>query len=437
MAVGLYATRILIQEAQALLARLARVKALALHETMVPAAALSPFAQIAIERHLVQGRRDVYEMVNRFLKWLDGPNGMQSSPSEAQRRFTLVRLKFNMMLAQFDLFSDALSQRSEHETGVWLAGLDALASDALTFPPYYQAPAVVCYLDRGIGAAIRRARTRLPGGGESPTAIIRVPRERMVGSGIASSLVHEVGHQAAALLNLVSSLRPLLHEMFRADGMGDWSPWRFWERWISEIVADYWSIARIGVGSTLGLIAVMSVPRAFAFRINMDDPHPVPWLRVKLSCGLGRALYPHPQWARLAALWETLYPLHGLDKQRRQLLSVLEKSIPDFVDLLIHHRPKALQGNSLSEAMDLEARQPSRLRTQFDTWLSRSSKIRTASPSMVFAVIGQAKADGRIEPQAESRVVGDMLTHWALRGALNASAICRAAAQPPVPTPLS
>ena len=66
-----------------------------------------------------------------------------------------------------------------------------------------------------IGAAIRRARTRLPGGGENPVAIVRVPRERMVGTGIASSLVHEVGHQAAALLDLVNSLRPILKGLQR------------------------------------------------------------------------------------------------------------------------------------------------------------------------------------------------------------------------------
>ena len=38
--------------------------------------------------------------------------------------------------------------------------------------------------------------------------MIRIPRERMIGYGIASSLVHEVGHQGAALLGLVESLRP-------------------------------------------------------------------------------------------------------------------------------------------------------------------------------------------------------------------------------------
>ncbi|MGH8614458.1 MAG: hypothetical protein ACREYF_21165 [Gammaproteobacteria bacterium] len=53
------------------------------------------------------------------------------------------------MLSQFDLFADALTQRSEHETGVWLSGLDVVAADALSLPDYYPSPPVVCYLDHG------------------------------------------------------------------------------------------------------------------------------------------------------------------------------------------------------------------------------------------------------------------------------------------------
>jgi len=45
------------------------------------------------------------------------------------------------------------------------------------------------------------------GGGENPVAIVRVPRERMVGNGIASSLVHEVGHQARRCSIWWTSLR--------------------------------------------------------------------------------------------------------------------------------------------------------------------------------------------------------------------------------------
>lgn len=194
MATDPFAPWMLVQEARALLTRLARVKPFALYEPMVPAAGLSPLAQTAIERHLAEGRRELRGRVRGFLEWLHGPEGQRAAPAEQQRRFTFLRLRFNAVLSQFDLFADVLTQRSEHETGVWLSGLDVVAADALSLPDYYPSPSVVCYLDRGVGAAIRRARTRLPGGGDNPVAIIRVPRERMVGSGIASSLVHEVGH---------------------------------------------------------------------------------------------------------------------------------------------------------------------------------------------------------------------------------------------------
>ena len=242
MPVGFSATSLLDQEARALLTRLDRIKPFALIEPMVAAAGISPLAQTAIEEYLIQGRRELRRLIGAYLQWLRGRAGARSTVAMAQRRFSLLRLKFNLSLGQFDLFSDVLTQRSEHDNGVWLAGLDAVAADALTMPGYYDSPAVICYLDRGVGAAIRRARTRLPGGGTSPVAIIRVPRERMVGSGIASSLFHEVGHQAAALLDLVNSLGQVLRGMqsVRSQAL----PWQLWERWISEIVADLFSVGR-------------------------------------------------------------------------------------------------------------------------------------------------------------------------------------------------
>ena len=257
------------------------------------------------------------------------------------------------MVTHFDMFDNVITQRSESDTGLWLSGLDVLSADALRMRhEYYQAPPVICYLDRGVGAAIRRARTRMPGGGDNPVAIIKVPRERMVGSGIASSLVHEVGHQAAALLDLVESLRPVLDDLGQRS-LADQEAWQLWKRWISEIVADFWSIARVGIASTLGLMGVVSLPRAFVFRVNTDDPHPTPWIRVKLSASIGNALYPQPAWGRLADLWEAYYPLKRLSPLQARLLPMLEKTIPALVAVLVNHRPHALQGSSLSDALDL------------------------------------------------------------------------------------
>jgi hypothetical protein len=418
-----YAHWMLDQEARALLARLARVKPFVLSEPMVLAASLLPAAQIAIERFLANGRRELKERVQDFLRWLHA-DGKQASPEEIQRRFVFLKLRFNAVLSQLELFHQVIGQRSESEQGVWLSGLDVVAADALALPEYYEAPPVICYLDRGIGGAIRRARTRMPGGGENPVAVIRVPRERMIGSGIASSLIHEAGHQAAALLGLVPSLEQVLRAKQQAVRVS--TAWRLWERWISEVVSDFWSVARVGVVSTLGLIGVVSLPRPFVFRINVDDPHPTPWIRVKLSCAIGDGLYPHPQWQRVAKLWESFYPTAGLDDERQALLARLQESLPEFVAVLINHRPNTLRGRSLREALNVEQRTPSRLAALFDAWNKTPPQMYRAPPSLVFAALGQAKADGGLSPEDESDLLAKLLTFWAMRSTLDTSAYCAA-----------
>ena len=192
------------QEARAIQDRLRRVPAFAVNETMVMAAMPSPVAQAAIDRFLQHEGAELRREIDRFRSWLRG--AAAADPAEMQRRFAILRVRFNLALGNFDLFSDALTQRSETD-GVLLSGLDVAASDGLRVAGRpFEDPPLLCYLDRGPGGAIRRARTRLPGNRSNPVALIRVPRERMVGHGIASSLMHEVGHQGAALLGLVASL---------------------------------------------------------------------------------------------------------------------------------------------------------------------------------------------------------------------------------------
>lgn len=424
MPVSRFASWMLEQEARALLTRLGHVKPLAMQESMLPAASLLPEAQTAIEQFLAEGRLHLRALVLQFLAWLRSPAATQSNDQMAQRSFTSLRLRFNRVLTHFDVFENVVTQRSENETGVWLSGLDVVSADALHLRErFFQAPPIVCYLDRGMGGAIRRSRTRLPGGGDNPVAIIKVPRERMVGSGIASSLVHEVGHQAAALLSLVESLRPLL----RARGQSKQSSapaWRLWERWVSEIVADLWSVARVGIASTLGLMGVVSLPRPFVFRVNLNDPHPSPWIRVKLSAALGQALYPQPAWNQLAALWQSYYPLSGLGTELRNVFLQLEQAIPELVSLLIHHRPRALRGRSLAEALDTDELQPSRLRVHLERWRLSPQQMYQTRPIVVLAAIGQGRIDGKITPEEESTVIGKLLSHWALWSTLQAAAGC-------------
>jgi len=423
------ALRLLEQEARALLTRLELVKPFALNNTMVLAASVPIPAQAAIEAYLASGRRKLAGMVNAFIQWLRSDRALRIPISRVQRRFAFLRLRFNAVLTQFDIFAAVMTQRSQSEIGVWLSGLDVASADAISIPGgYYAAPPIVCYLDRGHGAAIRRARTRLPGGGQNPVAVIRIPRERMVGSGIASSLVHEVGHQAAALLDLVNSLRPVLRG-FQTTPSPDRIAWKLWERWISEIVADFWSVAKIGIGSTVGLMGVVSLPRVFVMQIDVNDPHPTPWIRMRLSCTFGKVLYPDAQWDTLLQIWESFYPVEDLAPGHRRLFSLLEGTMPAFVNLLASHRPAKLRGKSLRDALEVDSRQPARLREMFRAW-KRSERLKySILPTLAFAVIGQARADGEISPEQESSVVARLLTQWALRSSLDASAVCASLAQ--------
>src|SRR5262245_37874711 len=104
MIIDSHAKRLLALEARALLTRLARVKSFALQESMLPAAALLPAAQSAIEKFLVGGRRELRRLIHAYLRWLAQPDGTRATTAQAQRRFTFLRLKFNIVLTQFDMF---------------------------------------------------------------------------------------------------------------------------------------------------------------------------------------------------------------------------------------------------------------------------------------------------------------------------------------------
>jgi len=403
-------------EAHGLLVRLGQIRPFVMHETMVLAAALPPEAQWRIEKFLHAGRMELRERILDFLQWLHG-EGRDASPAEQQRRFVHIRLLFNVVLSQFDLFTEVVTQRSEHSTGIWLSGLDLLAQDALRANvPAQPDTRLVVYLARGAGAAIRRANTRLPGGKPNPVGIIRLPRERMIGSGIASSLIHEVGHQGAAHLDLVRTLRAELDaRAAREPG----KPWCTWSLWISEIVADLWSVGKAGITSTIGLLAVVSLPRYFVFRRSPTDPHPMPYLRVLISAAMGQALYPHPQWEELAAVWRAMYPLQGLEPEHRHWIRECEEHIGDFVRVLIGHRTARTGGEPLATIWPLRQRQPARLLQLHEQWGENTGLMARQPPSLVFAVIGQARAADRIDAEQESSLLSDLLTIWAVRGSLD------------------
>ncbi len=413
MARPVFATQFLVNEALSLKSRLDTMRPFALNSPMVAAACISDPALKGITDLMVKNNKELRARIETFINLLLSKAGQELSTEEAQGRFSILKLRFNAMLDQLDIFANVVTQRAEHETGVWMAGLDVLATDALRLrPKVYDAPEVVCFVTRGHGAAIRRARTRLPGGDENPVAVVQVPRERLISSGIASSLIHEVGHQGAALLDLVATLRTDIRHAQAASANKE--AWGLYNDWISEIIADFWAMAHLGIGATLGLISVVSLPRYFMFRVRPGDPHPFPWIRVKLSLAFGKALYPHAQWERFEKLWARMYPLDKLDAKSQSTIHALNATMPAFTQLLANHRPPRLNGKRLADIFPSRTRQPAHLQFLFNTWKFAPERMNNAAPSLVFAVMGQAHADMNISALAESKVLSKWLTQWAM-----------------------
>jgi hypothetical protein len=407
-----YSFEYLKNEADSLLTRLNQVQPFSMTMPMVKGASVSAraFKEIVdlLENEKTALRKNIYKFIDRIKKF----QSLGTDEKPLQATFTILKLRFNDILDQLDIFADVLSQRAENDTGIWLAGLDVLAEDGLqAVKPFTDIPELMVYLDRGHGAAIRRARTRLPGGDENPVAIIQVPRERLVGSGIASSIIHEVGHQVASLLNLVPSISAVLAR--KTEEGRNVKAWQYFNRCISEIISDVWALGHLGVSATMGLMGVVTLPRYFQFRLDMNDPHPAPYLRVQISCWFGKRLYPHPQWDRLWHMWNAFYPRDGLDAESQQILDVIERELEPFIEIVMTHSTKEMQGQTLMQLFAVTERQPDKLLQLYQLWKTRKISLHTMPPTLVFAVLGQAKAQLKINAGMESQVLTHQLRHWA------------------------
>jgi hypothetical protein len=106
-----------------------------------------------------------------------------------------------------------------------------------------------------------------------------------------------------------------------------------------------------------------------------------------------------------------------------------------MADLMASHRSPALQGHQLGELMPLGERRPEQLLALHRSWGDDLGVLARQSPTLVFAVLGQARAMGRIDPAEEGQLLSDVLTAWAVRSSLDV--IERDALPTPLPAGLA
>ena len=176
-------------------------------------------------------------------------------------------------------------------------------------------------------------------------------------------------------------------------------------------------------------MSVVSLPKAFVMHFSADGVHPTPWIRVKISAAIGACLYPDLQWQRLAAVWESLYPLENATASDAAAFRALDRVIPRFAQVLCGYRPQRLGGMTLAQVLPIADRTPAQLRMLWQKHRRQPHTLSRLSPSVACAVLGQAKFDGWLAAPDEVALLRRLLRFWALQSTIDAREVC-AQAQP-------
>ena len=76
--------------------------------------------------------------------------------------------------------------------------------------------------------------------------------------------------------------------------------------------------------------------------------------------------------------------------------------MPDFITVLVNHRPALLRGRTLGEVLTSAHLHRTALLARYAQWETDTTQMAKAPPTLAFAVLGQARASGRLAPSARA-----------------------------------
>jgi len=273
----------------------------------------APAAWAALERYIgAQVRQRLTAIAAALAREADGLAAAVAgaSAADAERlRARLLDLRRRYIQAEtvIDFYAEAVNHRTTPRLSSRLRALDNIAVDSMQVilrPLGIEAPPVLTYLDKGLGASILRAGVRLwDSGALSPAAAIKITRHNLPRP---TSLIHETGHQVAHLVGWNAELAAVL-----AETLASASPVAAaaWHDWASEVAADVHAFVLLGYSPIPALATVVDGTTEQVFGMPFGDPHPFGWLRVLFNVELCRSWYGSGPWDELAAAWTQRHPL--------------------------------------------------------------------------------------------------------------------------------
>lgn len=329
------------------------------------------------------------------------------------RAFNAVIGKIELDMATaftfFDTYADVLTQRHPPELGRQLAGCDVLAWDALNrdHPALAIVQPPIVYCDRGFGASVAREGIPTPGRGRNPVPLIQIPYSRLKEKYNLTSVLHETGHEAMKRLQLDTELPAVMRARLTRAGASPTIIDRF-AMWMAEIGPDFWTFCAAGHAQAAGIKDILALPPAYVFRASPWDPHPMPYLRARLSFEWCRQVWGHGIWDEWDRAWQQLYPLVDAEGPSRSLARTASACLPVVSDVLLTHRFTALNGRRIPDLFNLSLLAPTRIGQIAATAGTGRLDLRPLSPSAQLAVFRTIRDRGNVSEDTIDR----MMTGW-------------------------
>lgn len=303
---------------------------------------------LLLKTSLQQSVSEVITLGNALKKQLEHASDLESLRS-IKRGLLNLRDRYLKAEETIHFYTVAINSRTTPNIAALLRACDILCKksmQALLQPLGKEAPDVLTYIEKGVGASILKAGLRLWDGNLSPIAAIKITHHNLFRP---TAIIHETGHQIAHILNWNEELSHVIknklqkHSALAAEAFSGWA---------SEIAADSFAFVHAGFASIAALHDVVSgsPQQVFAYRLN--DPHPISYIRVLMNIEMCKQCFGSGPWDNLEAAFKNDYDINLVNYPSVGLIKLCIEALPDIVRIILQAPFKAFQGKSLSMIID-------------------------------------------------------------------------------------
>lgn len=200
--------------------------------------------------------------------------------------------RFSLRFKQFLWTADTVAWNCHRPVIEAAAGVGVGSFDELRAPPLTYLEATPSPATWGRGSYPSDGINRYLGAAALPIPVIMVPWEQTANVWDLLLIPHEVGHNLEADLKLRLPLKKKLRTALRGMGVDPHPQEELWVRWQAEIFADLCGVQLAGPAFIYALMDALSLPEPSVTTDNIEDPHPIPYVRIHLLADYLTTLVP-------------------------------------------------------------------------------------------------------------------------------------------------